>query len=298
MLDLIKKLSIKNELNFLRYAKFYSIFVILMILFSISILFMRGLNLGIDFSGGILIEIKSSNKIDLNNVRSSLSDLSPELQAVGKNGDMASIRFNIKDNEKQEEKIKYIKSKLGNNFEFRNIQVVGPKVGNEIIWQGIYAIVLSMLAIAIYIWFRFEFAFGIGAILALFHDVILTFGFLSFFKIDFSLTTVAAILTVVGYSINDTVVLYDRIRENLVRFRGKNIFDIINISINESLVRTILTSVTTFVAVFSIFLFGGTVLRSFSSTMLFGIIIGTFSSLFIATIVLLHFKLKDYKQRV
>lgn len=293
MFNFIEKMYVKKNINFLGFAKFYSVVSFCLIICSIVVLSVRGLNLGIDFSGGILIEIKSPNKIDLNQIRNDLSDLSPELQTVGKNADMASIRLNVKDEAEQEKVIKYVKSKLNKNIEFRNIQAVGPKVGNEIVWQGIYAIILSMLAIAVYIWFRFEFAFGVGAILALLHDVVLTFGFLSFFYIDFSLTTVAAILTVVGYSINDTVVLYDRIRENLGKFKSKSIFDIVNLSINESLIRTILTSVTTFVAVLSIFLFGGAVLRGFSSAMLFGVVIGTFSSLFIATIILLKFKLKD-----
>jgi preprotein translocase SecF subunit len=257
----------------------------------------RGLNLGIDFSGGILLDVKSSEKIDLNKMRADLSGYSPDLQEVGKDGDMASIRLNVQSEEKQTQIINEIKAKLGDKFEFRNVQVVGPKVGDEIIWKGIWAIILSMLSIAIYIWFRFDFAFGVGAIASLVHDIILTFGFLSFFSVDFSLTTVAAILTIIGYSVNDTVVSYDRVRENLKKYRTMKRLDIINLSTNETLTRTILTSLTTFIAVVSIFIFGGAVLRSFSAAMLFGILIGTYSSIFIAMPALLYFNLDKDNQR-
>lgn len=289
MIDVVRFISFKRTVNFLKFRKLGYVFSVSLILASIMILIFNGLNLGIDFSGGILLDVKSNEVFNLDKIRKDLSKFSPELQSVG-DGTQISIRLQVSDEAKQQETVDEIKTILGGDkVEYRNVQLVGPKVGGEIIRKGIYAIFFSLLAIALYIWIRYDFGFGIGAILSLLHDVILTFGFLSLFRIEFSLTTVAAILTIVGYSINDTVVSYDRVRENLKKLKGRSLFDIINISTTETFTRTTLTSFTTFIAVFALFMFAGPVLRSFSATMLFGILIGTYSSIFVAMPALLFF---------
>lgn len=296
MFKLIHLIPVKSNINFM--SKRYIAFVIstLLICGTIFLHSTKGLNYGIDFSGGISIEVKTNGPSDIEKMRKQLKSLNPELQAVGTTGDIVAIRVGIKETDDQMKTVANIKSILGNkDVEYRNVEVVGPKVGKELIRSGLMAVIFSLLAIAFYIWVRFELPFAVGALVALFHDVITTIGLFALTGMEFNLTTVAAILTIAGYSINDTVVSYDRIRENLKRYRKRTLMDIINSSTNETLSRTMLTSVTTLIAVLSVFFFGGDVLSSFSAAMIWGIVIGTYSSIFIAIPVLIFFDLKDEK---
>ena len=262
----------------------------------------KGFNYGIDFSGGVLMEIKSEQPINVEEIRSKLSVLKLDelnLQTIGENGDELMIRAQAENaNEEASRKaVVDIKNILGNNYEYRRVENVGPQVGDELKTAGIVASCLAMLAIAIYIWIRFEWQFALGALIGLFHDIIITVGLLSFFHFDFSLTTVAAILTLVGYSINDTVVTYDRIRENLKKYRKMPQLDLLNKSINDIFSRTILTGITTLVAVIPLYFWGGDALKSFSFTILAGLIIGTYSSIYVCTAFLNLFDLRAVEHR-
>ena len=281
------------KLNFNKYFKVFNIFSISLVIFSIILLLFKGLNYGVDFKGGTLIELRATDKqITISQLRQSflnmdLGDIS--VKEFGKNNDFL-IKFEKKKNDNSNF-IGEIKEKLtqsiGSGFNFRRVENVGPKVSAELLRSGIIAIALSLAAMLLYIWIRFEWQFSLGAILALFHDVILTLGFFSLFNLEINLSIVAAVLTIVGYSMNDTVVIFDRVRENLNKFSDIKIFDLTNISINETLSRTIITSVTTLLALVSIYIFGGEILKGFSLAMILGVIFGTYSSIYIANPVLI-----------
>ena len=297
MINAFKWITKDTSINFMKARKFtYLLSAILVLLSVLSIMF-KGLNYGIDFSGGILIELKSENKIDVEALRQRLANVNLDeinLQSIGEKGDEVVLRAQAKDmNEKQQmAAVNQIKAELGNEFEYRRIELVGPQVGDELKKAGIIASLLAVLAISAYIWFRFEWQFALGAMVGLLHDLLVTVGLLSLFGFDFSLTTIAAILTLAGYSVNDTVVTYDRIRENLRKYKKMSQYDLLNKSINDIFSRTILTGLTTLFASLSLLIWGGDTLRSFSFTIFWGVIIGTFSSIYISAVFLNLFDLR------
>jgi preprotein translocase subunit SecF len=262
---------------------------------SIALFMTRGLNYGIDFSGGTIIEVRStSGAADLDKMRADLDALGLRgvtLQNFG-GPDNVLIRLQEQSDKTQAQTLNQIKDKLGSAFEYRRTEVVGPTVGAELIKAGVEATILALFAIAFYVWFRFEWPFGVGAMLSTLHDTITTIGLFSLLQIEFNLTTLAAILTIAGYSINDTVVIYDRVRETMRRYKTMDFAQLINKSLNETLSRTILTVSTTALAVLCLLLFGGEVLRGFSIAMLWGIVVGTYSSLFIAAPMLYYIRPK------
>ncbi|MDA9092214.1 protein translocase subunit SecF [Pelagibacteraceae bacterium] len=285
-----------NKINFLKFFKIANIFSILAIIVSILFLFLKGLNYGVDFKGGTLLEIRiSDTNVKIQDVRSSLreaklGDIS--VKEFGKKGDfLVKFERNSNENKKFITELKNkISGKIGSEVNFRRVESVGPKVSSELLKQGITAISLSLAAMLFYIWIRFEWQFSLGSIIALFHDVIITLGIFSILSLEVNLSIVAAVLTIVGYSMNDTVVIYDRIRENLLKYSKINTNEISNISVNETLSRTIITSLTTLLALGSIFILGGEILKGFSFAMILGVIIGTYSSIFVASPVLNYFK--------
>lgn len=301
-MTILKWITKDTNIDFMKARKFtYALSAILVVLSFMSMYF-KGFNFGIDFSGGVLMEIKSEQPINVEEIRSKLSVLNLDelnLQTIGEKGDELMIRAQAENaNTKAQEKaIVKIKEILGNGYEYRRTEEVGPQVGDELKTAGIVASVLAMIAIAIYIWMRFEWQFALGALVGLFHDIIITVGLLSFFRFDFSLTTVAAILTLVGYSINDTVVTYDRIRENLKKYKKMPQLELLNKSINDIFSRTILTGVTTLIAVLPLYIWGGEALESFAFTIFVGLIIGTYSSIYICTAFLNLFDLRAVNNR-
>ena len=263
-----------------------------LIFVSILFLLFKGLNYGVDFKGGTLIELRTNdNTISISDLRKSFTNMNlgdVSVKNFGNDNDFI-VKFEKKENLEENfiENLKNeLKKDLGNSFNFRRVESVGPKVSSELLKSGILAIFLSLGAMLIYIWIRFEWQFSLGAIAAIFHDVIITLGFFSILNLEINLSIVAAVLTIVGYSMNDTVVIFDRVRENLKKFSDIKIFDLTNISINETLSRTIITSATTLLALFSIFIFGGEILKGFSFAMILGVIVGTYSSIFVATPIL------------
>ena len=283
-----------NKFNFSSKFKVANIFSL--ILFTASILFIlfKGLNYGIDFKGGTLIELRASNT-SASKIRSALNNMDlgdVNVKKFGQEGDYL-IKVEQKENEGNNI-IPKIKDNLSDNLNteinFRRVENVGPKVSSELLQSGIIAISLSLAAMLFYIWIRFEWQFSIGSIIALFHDVVITLGIFSVLSLEINLSIIAAVLTIVGYSMNDTVVIYDRIRENLNKYNRLNISEIADLSINDTLARTIITSVTTLLALLSIFILGGEILRGFSFAMILGVLIGTYSSIFVASPMLKFFK--------
>ena len=283
---------------FNKYYNKFNILSIILILISLSLLFFKGLNFGIDFKGGTLIELRSNDsKINISSLRDKFNEMDLGDVSVKKFGNETDylIKFENKDNKKNITEV--VKSNLdksfGNNFDFRRVENVGPKVSAELLKSGILAISVALVLMLFYIWIRFEWQFSLGAILALFHDVIVTLGLFSLLGLEINLSIIAAVLTIVGYSMNDTVVIFDRVRENLKKYSDIKIFDLTNISINETLSRTLITSITTLLALFSIFLFGGEILKGFSLAMIFGVIFGTYSSIYISNTVLVRLKVSQ-----
>tara|TARA_B100000767_G_C19726259_1_gene519617 strand:+ start:127 stop:1011 length:885 start_codon:yes stop_codon:yes gene_type:complete len=280
----------------IKFNRFYNQFNILssiLIIASLIILIFKGLNFGIDFKGGTLIELRSTDsKINVSSLRDNLGQMNLGDVSVKKFGNDQDylVKFENEDNRKNI--IEEIKSNLdksfGNNFNFRRVENVGPKVSSELLKSGVIAISISLAVMLIYIWIRFEWQFSLGAIIALFHDVIVTLGLFSLLSLEINLSIIAAVLTIVGYSMNDTVVIFDRVRENLRKYSDIKIFELTNISINETLSRTLITSITTLLALLSIFFFGGEVLKGFSLAMIFGVVFGTYSSIYIANTVLVR----------
>jgi preprotein translocase subunit SecF len=285
--------------NFHFSSKFKYANILSLILFALSVIliFFKGLNYGIDFKGGTLIELRSSN-IEAVSIRDILKgmDLGDiNVKKFGKEGDFLIKVEQKEDNNKLIPEIKKkLSESLNSEVNFRRVENVGPKVSAELLQSGIIAISLSLTAMLFYIWIRFEWQFSIGSIIALFHDVVITLGIFSLLSLEINLSIIAAVLTIVGYSMNDTVVIYDRIRENLGKYHKLDISDIANLSINETLSRTIITSITTLLALFSIFILGGEILRGFSFAMILGVLIGTYSSIFVASPILKFFKV-SYK---
>ena len=281
-----------KHLYFNKYFKSASILSTVLIIISIAFLIIKGLNFGVDFKGGTLIELRNNdNNISISNIRDSFNQMNLNGVTVKQFGNDTDYIIKFQSPETQSATyINDLKSSLKNSLspslEFRRVENVGPKVSSELLRSGIIAISLSLFAMLLYIWIRFEWQFSLGAIVALFHDVILTLGIFSAFSLEINLSIVAAVLTIVGYSMNDTVVIYDRVRDNLRRYVNIKIFELSNTSINETLSRTIITSLTTLLALLSIYLFGGEILKGFSFAMILGVIFGTYSSIYIACPVL------------
>ena len=289
---------IKN-INFV--SKFKKANFLSIIFFILSIIFItfKGLNYGIDFKGGTLIELRTEKTVQAYSIRNSLSSMDLgdiNVKKFGKEGDFL-VKVEQK-NTTNNNLIPEIKEKLTNNLntavDFRRVENVGPKVSSELLESSVIAISLALAAMLFYIWVRFEWQFSVGSIIALFHDVVITLGIFSVLSLEINLSIIAAVLTIVGYSMNDTVVIYDRIRENLFKYTKISISDISNLSINETLSRTIITSATTLLALVSIYILGGEILRGFSFAMILGVIIGTYSSIFVASPILKYFKV-SYK---
>ncbi len=283
------------------FNKFYKSFNILsgiLIIASLVFLVFKGLNFGVDFKGGTLIELRTDkSSANITKIRDSFNQMNlgdVSVKNFGNETDFV-VKFE-KQNSNDPQFIEEIKTKLSNSIgtvDFRRVENVGPKVSTELLRSGVIAIALSLAAMLLYIWIRFEWQFSLGAILALFHDVIITLGVFSVFSLEINLSIVAAVLTIVGYSMNDTVVIFDRVRENLRKYADVKIFELTNISINETLSRTIITSVTTLLALLSIFIFGGEILKGFSLAMILGVIFGTYSSIYIANPVLVSLKVSQ-----
>ena len=277
---------------FNKYYNKFNILSVLLVIFSLIILTFKGLNFGIDFKGGTLIELRSNDsKINVGSLRDSLNQMNLGDVSVKNFGNEKDFLIKFENN-KNKNIIEEIKTNLdksfGNNFDFRRVENVGPKVSSELLKSGIIAISVALTLMLIYIWIRFEWQFSLGAILALFHDVIVTLGLFSLLGLEINLSIIAAVLTIVGYSMNDTVVIFDRVRENLRKYSDIKIYELTNISINETLSRTLITSITTLLALLSIFFFGGEILKGFSLAMIFGVIFGTYSSIYIANTVLVR----------
>ena len=289
----------KKKIFFNKFYKLFNLISIFLVVISILLLSFRGLNYGVDFKGGTLIELRATDsQINIFKLRQSLLNMrlgDVSVKQFGNQNDYL-IKFEKKnDNDPnfiQEIKEDLIKS-IGPGFSFRRVENVGPKVSAELLKSGIIAIGLSIAAMLFYIWIRFEWQFSLGAILALLHDVIITLGVFSLFSFEINLSIVAAVLTIVGYSMNDTVVIFDRVRENLKKFSDIKIFDLTNISINETLSRTIITSITTLLALLSIYFLGGEILKGFSLAMILGVVFGTYSSIYIANPILVLLKVSQ-----
>ena len=284
--------KISKDIKFSNFYKKMNIFSYILIFLSILVLLIKGLNLGVDFKGGTLIEVRTENSITIiAEIRESLLKMNlgdVTVKKFGKENDyLVKIEITKSDDENF---IKSINDKLsadlGSAVNFRRVENVGPKVSNELLRAGLLAISLSLAAMLFYIWIRFEWQFSLGAVIALIHDVIITVGIFSFLAYEVNLSIVAAVLTIVGYSMNDTVVIFDRIRENLKKYSKISITEISDLSTNQTLSRTLITSVTTLLALFSIYIFGGAILKGFSFAMIIGVIVGTYSSIFVATPIL------------
>ena len=292
-------LNLKSNIPFVNYFRAFNIISLIIILISVGSIFYKGLNFGVDFKGGTLIELRVDNKeISISEIREAFIKMNlgdVNVKRFGKEGDYL-IKFEETESNNKN-LVENIKDKLFKNleinFNFRRVENVGPKVSGELLRAGLIAISLSLAAMLFYIWIRFEWQFSLGAIIALVHDVIITIGFFSILEFEINLSIVAAVLTIVGYSMNDTVVIFDRVRENLKKYTSKKIDEISNISINETLSRTIITSLTTLLALLSIFFFGGTILHGFSFAMILGVIFGTYSSIFIANPILIKLKVSQ-----
>jgi len=299
---LIEEERTRKNINFISKKNLAFFISFILIISSLMTIYLKGLNFGIDFTGGIVIEIRTEQPLDFKKIRPILNNGhfgEVTLQTIDNKGDVM-IRLQGDEGNK-EETIKSIKSILEKNIEgtidYRKVDFVGPQVGEELIETGIIALALAFLAIMIYIWLRFEWQFSVGAILALIHDVTITIGLFSATQIEFNLTSIAAILIIIGYSINDSVVIFDRIRENLRRFNKKKIENLLNDSINDNLSRTILTSGTTIASLIALVTLGGNVIYGFSLAVLFGILIGTYSSIYIASPLLIFMNIRNEEKK-
>lgn len=284
------------NISFLKFYKQFYLLSFLLIVISFISFFSKGLNLGIDFKGGTVIEMQFDKKYSATNIREAL--IQQELGDVkvkefGNNQTFLAIfekksgKSNFIPNVKTQ-----LEKSLTETINFRRVEMVGPKISRELTKSGIYAVLIALILMLFYIWLRFEWQFSLGSILALLHDVMLTLGAFSIIGFEFNLSIIAAILTIVGYSMNDTVVIYDRIRENLKKDDKSDLLDLINISVNETLPRTLKTSITTLLALIAIYFFGGEILRGFSFALIWGVIVGTYSSIFIAAPLILIFNVK------
>ena len=283
---------IPDDVNvpFLKFRKIFYIVSLVMVLASVGLFFTKGLNFGIDFRGGILVEIKTDGPANIGALRDNLGSLGlgdVSIQEFGEPDDVL-IQLQRQDGDEKAQ----VTEALGDSVTIRRSELVGPKVGDELKEAGIYSVVISLLLIMVYIWFRFEWQFAVASVIALLHDVLITIGFFVITGVQFDLATLAAILTVAGYSINDTVVVFDRIREYLRKFRKMELTDLLDLSINSTLSRTTMTSFTTLLALIALFAFGGEAIRGFTMALIFGIVVGTYSSICVASPLLVVLRLK------
>jgi preprotein translocase subunit SecF len=286
-----------TQIHFMRYEYLGYAISGLLILLTFILVPLKGLNFGIDFQGGLLIEVRTPGPTaDLASMRSTLNGLGLGEVALQTFGEPSDVLIRIQRQEggeqAQQAAVNKVKQALGDKVSYRRVEFVGPKVSSELFWSGAQAVGWSFLAILAYIWFRFEWQYGIGAILAVIHDSITTVGIFCIFNLEFNLASIAAILTIVGYSLNDTVVIFDRVRENLRRYKTMPIAELLDRSINETLARTVMTSLTTLLALLALVIFGGEVIRGFTIAMIWGVVVGTYSTIYIATPVLVHFNLR------
>ncbi|MSP06376.1 MAG: protein translocase subunit SecF [Candidatus Fonsibacter sp.] len=285
--------------NFLKYKNFFLLFSTFLILASLILIFTKGLDFGVDFKGGTTIEIRLEKKIEIEKLRNSLSNLKINNFSVKEFGTMNDFLISADNNISSNDIKNYLEKELKEKVTIRKVETVGPKVGSELIKSAIYSILLCFVAMFIYLWFRFEWQFSVGGIVALFHDTIITVGVFSLLGLQFDLTIVAALLTIIGYSINDTVIIYDRIRENLKKDSSSELLILVNESLNNTLSRTLKTSGTTLLSIVAVLIFGGEVLRGFAFAITFGIIIGTYSSIYVASPIVMFFKVKrDWSVKV
>ena len=295
---LLKLVPEDTKIRFLHYRKVAMVVSLILMVASAGLFFARGLNLGIDFAGGIMLHIGHEQAIDIGDVRSALLDLELGDISVQEFGLPEEVLIRIEGQGSVEaDKIAKASAKAAlegilGEVDYLREEAVGAKVSGELVINGILAVVFAVMAVLVYIWFRFEWHFGVGAVVALIHDVALTIGLFALTRLEFNLSIIAAILTIVGYSLNDTVVVYDRIRENLRKFRKMEIVDLLDLSINQTLSRTVMTSLTTLIALFSLFIFGGEVIRGFTAAMIWGVFVGTYSSVYIASPILIYLKLE------
>ena len=281
-----------TNFDFLKYKKFFILVSASLVFFSFILIFSKGLNLGVDFKGGTTIEIRLEKKMDIEKIRNSLSKSKINNFSVKEFGTANDLLI-YTDNSISPSDIKnFLEKDLKEKITIRKIETVGPKVGSELIKSAIYSVLLCLIAIFLYLWFRFEWQFSIGGIVALFHDLIITVGIFALLGLQFDLSIIAALLTILGYSINDTVIIYDRIRENLKKDSSSELSILINESLNNTLSRTLKTSGTTLLSIVAVLIFGGEVLRGFAFAITFGIIVGTYSSIYIAAPILMFFKVK------
>ncbi|RCK21686.1 protein translocase subunit SecF [Thalassospira lucentensis] len=289
---------IPDDVNvpFLKFRKIFYIVSLVMVLASVGLFFTKGLNFGIDFRGGILVEIKTDGPANIGALRDNLGSLGlgdVSIQEFGEPDDvLIQLQRQDGDEKAQMTALAQVTEALGDSVTIRRSELVGPKVGDELKEAGIYSVVISLLLIMVYIWFRFEWQFAVASVIALLHDVLITIGFFVITGVQFDLATLAAILTVAGYSINDTVVVFDRIREYLRKFRKMELTDLLDLSINSTLSRTTMTSFTTLLALIALFAFGGEAIRGFTMALIFGIVVGTYSSICVASPLLVVLRLK------
>ena len=289
----LKLVPVNTSIGFIRYRKVAMALSSLLVIGSIVVFLANGLNFGIDFRGGTLIEASSESAVDLATLRGRLGALDlgeVQIQQFGKETDVLiriSEREGAIDASNNLSAVERVRAELSSDFDVRRVEIVGPQVSAELIQTGILAVLAAIASMLIYIWFRFEWQFSVGAVLALVHDVALTIGLFALLQLDFNLSILAAILTIVGYSMNDTVVVYDRVRENLRKYKKMDLAELLNIAINETLSRTVMTSVTTMLALLALYILGGEVIRGFTFAMIWGVIVGTYSSIFIASPLLM-----------
>lgn len=295
----------QTNIPFLKWRKVAAVVSVIMVLGSIALAFVPGLNFGIDFRGGILIEIRTPSTPDIGAMRSELNGLGLGEVALQEFGAETDLLIRVEQQpggapaqQVAVEKVKQALSQLvGDGVDYRRTEFVGPKVSGELIEAGVIAVALAVVMMLVYIWFRFEWHFGLGAVVALVHDVAISIGLFGVTQMEFNLATIAALLTIVGYSINDTVVVFDRVRENLRRYKTRPLMEVLNVSVNDTLSRTTMTSVTTLLALFALLIFGGEVIHSFVLAMIWGIVIGTYSSIFVAAPLLIWLGLEKQRRR-
>ncbi len=300
MISFIRSSLSHTKINFMKVHKLALYMSVICIVGSLALVFSKGLNFGIDFAGGILIEARMAEDVDISKIRDLVTAEVKDVQI--QNVDQKDLLIRVaKTDDEQSVVVKKIQEILNANFanvEYRKIDYVGPQVGAELIKKGFLALFMSFAFIMIYIWIRFDWQFGLGGIFALIHDAVLTLGFYSLSGLEFNLTSIAAILTIIGYSINDSVVIYDRIRENLRRHKKMDLSDLINSSTNSTLSRTVLTSGVTLISLLALMLYGGEALHSFSTATFVGIIIGTYSSIYISAPILIYFDPRKEEKKV
>ncbi len=294
----LKLVPAKTSITFIKHRNLAMGLSILLMIASIGVFITNGLNFGIDFKGGTLIEASAEDAVDIGALRDRLNGMDlgeVQIQEFGKDTDVL-IRIaeaeGAVDASQDLTAVQLLRDELAQDFDIRRVEIVGPQVSAELIQTGILAVVVAISSMLIYIWFRFEWQFSVGAVLALVHDVVLTIGIFSLLQLDFNLSILAAILTIVGYSMNDTVVVYDRVRENLRKFKKMGLNELLDIAINETLSRTVMTSVTTLLALVALYVLGGEVIRGFTFAMIWGVIVGTYSSIFIASPLLMWLGVK------